>query len=700
MNPSTTNFDSQVHELRGSIRPLNRLYVRMKQLSLLLILTTQFLHALPAVLYIAPDGNDKNPGTISQPFATLQKAQSAVRPGDTVYIRGGIYHMTEAQISRIERIYACVTFLDKNGHRGRYINYWAYPGEKPVFDYSAVKPAGLRVAAFYVTGSWIHLKGFEVTGVQVTIKTHTQSECFENHGSNNIYEQLSMHDGMAIGFYLLEGAGNLILNCDAYRNFDYYSENGRGGNTDGFGCHPAAGGKGNIFRGCRAWFNSDDGYDVINSHEATTFDHCWAFYNGFTPDFTSEGDGNGFKGGGYGHRPASEIPDPIPQTTVQFCVAVRNKASGFYSNHHPAGGFWYNNTAYKNNIDFNMLNREPNGDNINVPGFKHVLKNNLGYKGSRELANIDTAACTLTNNSFDSPQTLTDADFISLDESQLTAPRQAGGSLPDITFLHPKPTSPFATMGAFPVSPNSAAATSPANSAAATSAANSATSISPANTTTSTSPQTPSAAPNSAALLFADDFTQPLDPHTWIAEIEPKTPSTVYTHNSALILDTKGGVTVWLNKKLSGNIQIDFDRKILVDTGHNDRLSDCNQFWMATDPHNDNLFTRSGKLADYENLQLYYVGMGGNTNKTTRFRKYSGGARTLIAEYLDPTHLLQPNQTYHIRITTHNGTTNFLVNDQPWFTYTDPSPLITGYFGFRSTWSRQEIKNFTVSQLQ
>ena len=402
--------------------------------------------AAPSVYYVATDGRDDNPGTITHPFATIQKAQSAVHPGDTVYLRGGAYHMVESQIARTERIYACVTFLDKSGKPGKYIHYWAYPNERPVFDYSTIKPLDQRVAAFYVTGSWLSLKGFEVTGVQVTIRTHTQSECFENHGSHNIYQQLSMHDGMAIGFYLLEGADNLILNCDAYRNFDYFSENGRGGNTDGFGCHPAPGGSGNVFRGCRAWFNSDDGYDVINSHESTTFENCWAFYNGFDPDFKSEGDGNGFKGGGFGSRRPDQIPDPVPQTTVRFCLAVHNKANGFYSNHHINGSFWYNNTAYRNNINFNMLNRL--ADNVTeVPGYKHVMRNNLGYKGNREVANLDTAKCDLANNYFDLGLQPTDADFISLDETQLTAPRQPDGSLPDITFMHIAPSSQFSKMG-------------------------------------------------------------------------------------------------------------------------------------------------------------------------------------------------------------------------------------------------------------
>ena len=40
---------------------------------------------------------------------------------------------------------------------------------------------------------------------------------------------------MAIGFYLLGGSNNHILNCDAYNNYDSVSEGGKGGNVDGFG---------------------------------------------------------------------------------------------------------------------------------------------------------------------------------------------------------------------------------------------------------------------------------------------------------------------------------------------------------------------------------------------------------------------------------------------------------------------------------
>lgn len=393
--------------------------------------------------FVAPDGDDSFVGNILLPFKTIQRVQTLAVAGDTVFIRGGTYAMSESQITTYSSIWAYVTHLTKSGTAGKRINYWAYQAEKPVFDYTAIIPANYRINAFEVTGSWVHIKGIEVTGVQVTITTsNTQSLCFDNTGSNNIYEQLSMHDGQAIGFYLTKGSNNLILNCDAYRNNDYTSQSGggvNGGNVDGFGNHPnSKGNVNNVFKGCRAWLNSDDGFDCISAHESTIFDSCWAFYNGYAAGFVSRGDGNGFKAGGYGSIAASDVPNPVPRNTIRFCLAVRNKANGFYSNHHINGSDWFNNSAYNNSTNFNMLNRL--SDNVtDVAGYRHNLKNNLGYlPRSTELLNIDSTSALKSDvsyNYFNLPVTVTAADFLSLDTSLLRAPRQADGSLPNTNFM-------------------------------------------------------------------------------------------------------------------------------------------------------------------------------------------------------------------------------------------------------------------------
>ena len=87
--------------------------------------------AFAAVYYVAPDGNDGNPGTAAQPFKTLEKARNSVRTAKgnmtedvIVYLRGGTYRLSSTLI------------LDQNdsGTNGFKVLYKAYPGEHPIIS--------------------------------------------------------------------------------------------------------------------------------------------------------------------------------------------------------------------------------------------------------------------------------------------------------------------------------------------------------------------------------------------------------------------------------------------------------------------------------------------------------------------------------------------------------------------------------------
>ena len=80
-------------------------------------------------LYVAPDGNDGNPGTKEKPFASLAKARDAVRELEiknpvTVYLRGGTYRLKET----------VVFGLEDSGSKDAPITYAGYPGERAVFS--------------------------------------------------------------------------------------------------------------------------------------------------------------------------------------------------------------------------------------------------------------------------------------------------------------------------------------------------------------------------------------------------------------------------------------------------------------------------------------------------------------------------------------------------------------------------------------
>jgi len=128
------------------------------------------------------------------------------------------------------------------------------------------------------------------------------------------------------------------------------------------------------------------------------------------------------------------LPNPVPRHVVRKCVAVRNKAGGFYANHQPGGIDWLNNTAYRNGSNFNMLGRGIEDVN-DVPGYGHRMRNNLGYKGRREVINLNEAASDVAGNYFNLPVQIDDADFVSLEEAELEKPRQPNGELPQLKFL-------------------------------------------------------------------------------------------------------------------------------------------------------------------------------------------------------------------------------------------------------------------------
>ncbi|MES3024825.1 MAG: DUF6250 domain-containing protein [Pseudomonadota bacterium] len=200
------------------------------------------------------------------------------------------------------------------------------------------------------------------------------------------------------------------------------------------------------------------------------------------------------------------------------------------------------------------------------------------------------------------------------------------------------------------------------------------------------------------ALLHGDDFNGPLA--GYVSEYAKKPGNLVANRDGRLLIDVDSGATVWLDKRLSGNVLITYTRRVVVDGGKNDRLSDFNHFWMAQDPHKADLFTRGGKFEDYDDLNMYYAGVGGNTNSTTRLRRYGDGQRLLVAEHLDAAHLLKPNQDYQVEIAVYDGCTRMLIDGQEYFSYRDTRPFTSGYFGFRTTWSRQTIDQLKIYQLK
>lgn len=206
---------------------------------------------------------------------------------------------------------------------------------------------------------------------------------------------------------------------------------------------------------------------------------------------------------------------------------------------------------------------------------------------------------------------------------------------------------------------------------------------------------------SASATVYKDDF-QRFDPQAWAVEAEAgDAGKAAQAVSRALVLDASRGLTVWLRRQLIGHYEISFTRTVLAEGKPHERLSDLNFFWeaqlaggAAPEP-----FRRSGKLEDYDKVPMFYAGIGGNTNTTSRFRYYDGsGERKLLQEYLTPEYLLKSNHPYRIRIVVDAKGTRLYVDDREFFSAAGPLAG-GGYFGFRTTQSRQKIENFQVRRV-
>ena len=395
--------------------------------------------ALAADYYVAPTGSDSNSGTIDKPFATLQKGVNTAVAGDTVYIRGGTYSITTPATSG-----AGISFTKSGTSDTNRIKYWAYPGEIPVFDFSKMTLSTSGYThGFVISASWLHFKGLEICNVPMN--TSSNNGVAVTSGGNDIFELLNMHHNNGNGIFIgsKSAGGHLVLNCDAHDNYDPNSSQGQGQNADGFGVHYQTAGDTTIIRGCRAWWNSDDGYDLINQEVPVIVENSWAMGNGYA-DYgntnPAQGNGNGFKMGssrtGVRHL-------------VQNNVAWKNKASGFYANHSTGGNTWYNNTSYSNGTQYNMLasSFDSSGNvtgTITLSGaLAHIMRNNVGFPNKNSnMDGVDTQF-----NTWDLNITPAAKDFLSVTDPSMTVkdvsaessgalgPRQADGSLPNVDFL-------------------------------------------------------------------------------------------------------------------------------------------------------------------------------------------------------------------------------------------------------------------------
>ncbi|MCA9240162.1 MAG: right-handed parallel beta-helix repeat-containing protein, partial [Planctomycetales bacterium] len=364
--------------------------------------------------YIAPGGSNSNSGSQASPWGTFDYAISRINGGDTLYVRGGAYSLS----SRIR--------IQKGGSSTAPINVWAYPGETPILDFNANPSTSDR--GIQLEQDWWHFKG-------LTIQNAPDNGLWVS-GSNNVFEQLVLRWNGDSGLQLSGSSSqhpsnNLILNTDSYENYDPQNH---GENADGFAAKFREIGSGNVFRGNRAWGNSDDGWDFWAAAYGVKVENSWAFSNGYNiwGDTSFQGDGNGIKLGQDSGQ--HEVSNSLAWGNAHNGIDINGNARDSVGpNIIPHGVTIYNVTSYDNA-----------GQNFRLDeDFAHVARNNLSYDG---VANVHSGTDDQFN-SWNGIVNVSSSDFLSLDDSQARGPRGADGSLPVIDFLHLAPGSDLVDAG-------------------------------------------------------------------------------------------------------------------------------------------------------------------------------------------------------------------------------------------------------------
>ena len=269
-------------------------------------------------IYVSPNGKSNAAGTKDAPM-DIYTAVKIAAPGQKILIKEGTYNLFSTV--KVER--------GINGTADAMIYMIADPeaGSRPVFDF------GGKCAGMILAGDYWYFQGFDVT------RSADAQKGIQVSGNHNILDRIKAYKngntGIQISRYLGTDqfnqwpAHNTILNCSSYLNADKGYED-----ADGFAAKLTVG-QGNVFDGCIAAYNADDGWDLFakvqsGSIGVVTIQNCVAFKNGYILDENGReinaGNGNGFKMGG----------DSMPGAHVlKNSVAFANKAKGIDSNSCP-----------------------------------------------------------------------------------------------------------------------------------------------------------------------------------------------------------------------------------------------------------------------------------------------------------------------------------------------------------------------------
>jgi hypothetical protein len=413
------------------------------------------------VIWCSPDGNDATAdGSESNPFFDLQKAVAIAQPGDRIWMKAGTYVYDKR-----------INIDDTNGEPDKLIELFGYQGQA-VLDFSGMPyhaHSGNPLQGIRHTSSYWHFKNIDICnasdngmliernkpvgGSASDIINRTQD------GHDNIIELCNFYKNGDTGLQMKNlAANNKVINCDSYLNCDEDE-----GDADGFAPKLSVGDN-NYFYGCRAWANSDDGWDVFYKKEggfgdnmSVIIENSISYKNGFLSleKVAPKGNGNGFKCGS--NQGAMNV-------YMNRCLAVYNKAKGFDQNHN-AGDIILNNCTGITNTSvlasssdktysYRIYEAIASGHEVRLTNCIAINDNDAtdkrdkntglpkpgeyGKNGQYGRFEIDETLSGLTIVNCEFQKAHPDF-FVSVENhEELIGPRDEDGNLPETTFAHIK----------------------------------------------------------------------------------------------------------------------------------------------------------------------------------------------------------------------------------------------------------------------
>jgi uncharacterized protein YjdB len=383
-----------------------------------------------ATYYVSTSGNDSYTTTqaqnISTPWGTLHASFNKLVAGDILKMLGGTYTSGTGS--------AGISVSSRSGSSSNYIVVEPYNSTPVIFDCGSLNSSGDKDGLRMSNCQYWRINKLEIRNVNDQnagpASVGTLFDC------RYIYlTQLKGHD-CGNGFRDFRGDYIYYTNCDMYQNAD--GAPGYGDLANGFWARVRNGGH-LYYEGCRAWLNSDDGWDCFAAIEGSTvgggdgyiyYTNCWAFYNGVWGSII--GNGQGFKTGATDVAPLVGIQRRLVNCLACSNIGASGNGSGYddsFDNYEDMPHEIYNCIAYNNGeVGFNI--RGSSGNDL--------IKNNLSWSNNGAYGQnyfTGNESSTYDHNSWQIIGA-SDSDFVSVDVDQLLRPRQTDGSLPVITAFH------------------------------------------------------------------------------------------------------------------------------------------------------------------------------------------------------------------------------------------------------------------------